>query len=107
METGISSSTYMTLENIQTLLHKVVRMNLLILKLTSKVHKINLNEETFHGRPKMLTYTGLECIEHFILILERIKPALTSTNKLNNFQANWISKTTAMTNEIKIKYAIC
>jgi len=76
METGTSISTTMTMADIQTLEQEVVKMNFQINKLTLDVYYLNLSEETFIGRPKMLLfYTGIEL---FLLILEAVKPAFTS-----------------------------
>ncbi|CAI6375392.1 unnamed protein product [Macrosiphum euphorbiae] len=88
METGTSTSTTMTMANIQTLEQEVVTKDFVINKLTSEVNYLNLSEETFNGRPKMLAfYTGLESMDLFLLILEEIKPALTSSNqRLTEFQ---------------------
>lgn len=88
MVTGTSTSTTMTMANIQTLEQEVVRKDFVINKLTSEVNYLNLSEETFNGRPKMLAfYTGLESMDLFLLILEEIKPALTSSNqRLTEFQ---------------------
>lgn len=81
METGTLISTTMTMGNIQALEQEIVRMNFVINKLTSEVNYLNLNDKTFKTRPKMLAfYTGLENIELFLLILEEIKLALTSSN---------------------------
>lgn len=88
METGTSTSTTITMADIQTLEQEVIRKDFLINKLTSEVNYLNLSEETFNGRPKMLAfYTGLESMDLFLLILEEIKPALTSSNqRLTEFQ---------------------
>jgi hypothetical protein len=88
METGTSTSRTMTIANIQTLEQEVVREDFVINKLTSEVNYLNLSEETFNGRPQMLAfYTGLESTDLFLLILEEIKPALTSSNqRLTEFQ---------------------
>lgn len=88
METGTSTSTTLTMDNIQTLEQDTVRLNSVINKLTSEGNYLNLREEAFINRPKMLAfYTGLENIDLFLLILEQIKPALTSKNqRLTEFQ---------------------
>lgn len=68
METGTSTSTTFTIANIQTLEQEVVRKDFVINKLTSEVHYLNLSEETFNDRPKMLAfYTGLESIDLFFI----------------------------------------
>lgn len=54
----------------------------------SEINNLNLSEKLFDGRPNMLTYyTGLESIEVFNLILDHIRPGLTSKNqRLTEFQ---------------------
>ncbi|XP_050058767.1 uncharacterized protein LOC126550741 [Aphis gossypii] len=84
METGTSCNTDLKMADIKELLQLKTKFT----KLQNDLNFYNLSEKSFDGREKIFTYyTGLESIAVFNLILNYIKPGLTSKNpRISEFQ---------------------